>query len=69
MDEIHRAVELAKARTLELDAAYLEIIVEKAETQKSYASLAARIREAVAMMKDQCREIRATVAQHEPDRN
>jgi hypothetical protein len=69
MDAITRAVELAKARALEIDAAYLAIILEKAEATKNFEDFAARIREAVAMMKDQCQEIRAAVAQHEPDRN
>ena len=69
MDEITRAVELSKARTLELDAAILEIAVDKVEASRDYEILAKRVREIVVLMKDQCREIRGTVAQHEPDRN
>jgi hypothetical protein len=69
MDEITRAAELTKARTLELDAAVLEIAVEKALASRDFDSLADRIREIAALMKAQCREIRATVAQHQPDRN
>lgn len=68
MDEIARAVEMTKARVLELGAAILEIAVET-EASRDYETLAKRIREIAVDMKDQCREIRATVAQHEPDRN
>lgn len=69
MDEITRAVELTKARVLELDAALLEIAVGKAEASQDYGALAKRIREIAATMRGQCREIRAVVMQHMPDRN
>jgi hypothetical protein len=67
MDEITRAVELTKARLLEIDAALLSIAVDKCP--QDYESLAKRIREIAVDMKEQCREIRATVAQHEPNRD
>jgi signal transduction histidine kinase len=69
MDEITRAVELTKARMLELDAAIIEIAVETAEASRDYEALAKRVCEIAATMKDQCREIRAAVAQYEPGRN
>jgi len=67
MDEVTRAVELAKARTLELDAALLMVIVAKAP--HDYDALSKEVLRIADMMKQQCQEIRATVAQHEPDRN
>lgn len=69
MDETTRAVELAKARMLELDAAIVEIALEEAEASGDYRGLAKRIREIVTMMKSQCLEFRAAVAQYDPGRN
>ena len=66
MNRLTRAVELTKARVLELEAAYLECTLEICDT---HDELVTALREHIAGNKKQCQEIRDEVGQWEADRN
>lgn len=66
MDELTRAVELTKARILELDAAAIRIICSKAA---SHQELKDEMLKLASSMEEQRDEIRVEVAEHDPGRN
>jgi len=63
MDEITRAVELTKARMLEIQAAYLTIMVNHKDVPKTHEGLKAAIEEAVREWQEQCQTIRYNIAE------
>jgi hypothetical protein len=63
MDDITRAVELTKARMLEIQAAYLTIMVGHKDVPKTYEGLKTAIEKAVREWKEQCQAIRYNIAE------
>ena len=66
MDEVTKAVELTKAKMLELNAAAIRIICSKATTHEE---LETELLKLAAQMEEQRDEIRVDVAEQDPGRN
>ncbi len=63
MDKITRAVELTKARMLEIQALYLTTMVGHRDVPKTYEGLKEHVERAIREWQEQCRTIRHNVAE------
>lgn len=63
IDDLTRAVELTKARMLEIQAAYMTILINHKDIPQTHEGLKNAIKEAVLEWQEQCRNIRYNVAE------
>jgi hypothetical protein len=63
IDDLTRAVELTKARMLEIQAAYMTILINHKDIPQTHEGLKETIKKTILEWQEQCRTIRHNVAE------